>query len=88
MKHLPNNIRVLRSQADLTQRELADKLGVDQQAIARWELGRVVPRLEAVTALATLFTVSVGDLVTLKASYKLVWEPDFTVQQQQSGEAA
>jgi len=31
MKHLPNNIRVLRSQADLTQRELADKLKVDQQ---------------------------------------------------------
>lgn len=81
MKHLPNNIRVLRSQAGMTQRELADKLGVDQQAIARWESGRVVPRLEAVTALATLFTVSVGDLVTLKASYKLVWEPDFTVQQ-------
>ena len=31
MKHLPNNIRVLRSQEDLTQRELADKLKVDQQ---------------------------------------------------------
>lgn len=31
MKHLAQNIRVLRSKADLTQRELADKLGVDQQ---------------------------------------------------------
>ena len=29
MKHLAQNIRVLRSKADLTQRELADKLEPD-----------------------------------------------------------
>lgn len=39
-------IRAARGEAGLTQRQLAERLGTTQSAIARWESGRDVPRLD------------------------------------------
>ena len=39
-------IRAARAEAGLTQVELAERLGTTQSAIARWESGRDVPRLD------------------------------------------
>lgn len=40
---VPGLVRRVRRAADLSQRELADALGVDQSTVARWESGRSVP---------------------------------------------
>lgn len=40
---VPGLVRRVRRTADLSQRELADELGVDQSTVARWESGRSVP---------------------------------------------
>jgi transcriptional regulator with XRE-family HTH domain len=39
-------IRRARKRAGLTQAELADRAGTTQSAVARWESGRVSPRME------------------------------------------
>lgn len=39
----PNEIQELRKRLGLTQRELAERLGVCKQSVCNWETGRKVP---------------------------------------------
>jgi DNA-binding transcriptional regulator YiaG len=48
MKHEPNqnsNLVILRQRFELTQRDLADALGVTEQTVRNWEQGKAIPRL-------------------------------------------
>ena len=47
----------------MTQEDLADKVGVTRQAVAKWESGESVPDLEKSRLLAEAFGVSLDDLV-------------------------
>jgi len=49
------NIHDSRVQAGLTQEQLADRLGVTQEVVSRWERGRRMPRAEALEAISELF---------------------------------
>jgi len=40
----PDEIRGIRKRAELTQTELAERLGVTRDAVASWEIGRARPR--------------------------------------------
>lgn len=51
-------IRELRKSRELTQEELADKLGVSSQAISKWENGTCYPDMEQIPALASFFGIS------------------------------
>ena len=53
------NLRKLRQ---LTQEEVADKIGVTRQSVAKWESGETVPDLEKCRLLAELFGVTLDDL--------------------------
>lgn len=44
-------LRAARLEAGLSQRELADRVGTRQSAIARWESGRVSPRVDTLERL-------------------------------------
>ena len=46
------HIRALRHHLDLTQRELADRLGTRQQTISEWEIGMYKPRGASSTLLS------------------------------------
>jgi transcriptional regulator with XRE-family HTH domain len=50
-------LRELREAAELTQQELADKVGVKREAIARWEGGKREPSWGYVLALASALGV-------------------------------
>jgi len=50
----PGMVRRIRRMLDLSQRELAEGLGVAQARVARWETGTVSPDLETVVRLADL----------------------------------
>lgn len=61
---ISQNITTLRHLNELTQEELAARLGVSRQTVAKWESGESVPDLANAQALAALFGVSLDDLVT------------------------
>ena len=57
------NIRKYRRNADLTQEQLAEKLGVSFQAISRWENGTTYPDMEFLPSIAQFFGISVDSLL-------------------------
>ncbi len=60
---IENNIRRLRFDNDeMTQQELADKVGVSRQAILSIEKGKYFPSLELAFAIARAFGVSIVDV--------------------------
>lgn len=56
------NLQAARLNRHLTQAELANRLGVLQQNISRWERGFAVPRDDMKFRLATFFGVAVTEL--------------------------
>ncbi|MCH5282000.1 MAG: helix-turn-helix domain-containing protein [Lachnospiraceae bacterium] len=57
-----DNLIQLRKYKQLTQEDLAEKVGVTRQAIAKWEAGETMPDLERCRKLAEIFEVSLDDL--------------------------
>ncbi len=57
-------IRSLREARGLTQRQLAEAIGVTDKAVSKWESGRGLPDISLVDALASALGVSVAELLT------------------------
>lgn len=57
-------LKTLRKQTGFSQEKLAEKLGVSRQAVTKWETGAGTPELENLTAISTLFGVSLDELVS------------------------
>lgn len=58
-----NNLKLFRKQNGFTQEQVAEKLGVSRQAVAKWERGESVPDIENVIALADMYEITVDSLV-------------------------
>ncbi len=56
-------LQLLRKNKGLTQEELAEKLGVSRQAVAKWEAGQVYPDISNLIGISSLMNVSVDYLV-------------------------
>jgi transcriptional regulator with XRE-family HTH domain len=56
-------ITKLRKANDITQEELADKLGVSRQSVSKWESDLAYPETDKLIALATIFNCSVDYLL-------------------------
>lgn len=67
---LGENIRRLRRARDLTQEQLADRLGVTYQSVSRWEVGSAYPDIELLPAIADIFSVSVDELLGVPETEK------------------
>lgn len=61
-----NNLIQLRKIKHLTQEDLAEKVGVTRQAIAKWEAGETIPDLEKCKLLADIFDVSLDNLANFE----------------------
>lgn len=61
--NIGDNIRKYRKQTDMTQEQLADKLGTTYQSVSRWENGTTYPDMELLPVLAKMFNVSVDELL-------------------------
>jgi putative transcriptional regulator len=65
---LRNTLRVQRAKHDLTQEQLADRVGVTRKTINTIENGRYVPSTVLALRLARVFCVSVEELFQLADS--------------------
>ena len=68
MKQIGKNITQLRKTNNMTQMELADKLGISFQAVSNWERGNTMPDISKLPELADIFHISVDELLIEKAS--------------------
>ncbi|WP_368284793.1 helix-turn-helix domain-containing protein, partial [Enorma massiliensis] len=59
-----DTIRTLREQQGLTQRALAEAVGVTDKAVSNWESGRGLPDISLIESLAAALGVSVAELLT------------------------
>lgn len=58
-----HRLRELRKQANLTQQEIADKIGVNRVTYTNWEKGNREPNFDYLVKLADMFQVTTDDLL-------------------------
>lgn len=58
-----NNLKLFRKKHGYTQEQVAEKIGVSRQAVAKWEKGEALPDIENILALADIYGVTVDALV-------------------------
>ena len=63
-----DNLVQMRKILQMTQEDIAEKLGVTRQSVAKWEAGDSIPDLDKCKQLADIFGVSLDDLAN--------YEPD------------
>ncbi|MCR5590825.1 MAG: helix-turn-helix domain-containing protein [Lachnospiraceae bacterium] len=61
------NLVKLRKLKNLTQEDIAAKIGVTRQSVAKWEAGETIPDIDRCKLLAELFEVSLDDLANYEA---------------------
>ncbi len=57
-----DNLVQMRKMLQMTQEDIAEKLGVTRQSVAKWETGESIPDLDKCKQLADIFGVSLDDL--------------------------
>ena len=66
-----DNLIQMRKMRQMTQEDLAEKVGVTRQSVAKWESGESVPDLNKCKALAEVFGVSLDDLANYEQEENL-----------------
>lgn len=57
MEKLQISLAAARVNAGMTQKNVADRLGVSKQTIVNWEKGRVVPGIPEIETLARIYKI-------------------------------
>lgn len=65
-----NMIAVLRKENGMTQMELAEKMGVTDKAVSKWERDLSFPDVSSLPKLAEIFDISVDELMQVKSDTK------------------
>lgn len=68
--NIGENIRSCRRKMNLTQEQLADKLGVSFQSVSRWENDLTYPDMELIPALTGIFGISADELLGVPEAKK------------------
>lgn len=56
-------IKELRTQKNITQKELAEKIGVTDKAVSRWETGKGIPDVSLLIPLSNVLGITVNELL-------------------------
>ncbi len=63
LRNIGGKIAELRRGKNMTQMELADKLGISYQAVSNWERGNTMPDISKLPELIQIFDVTLGELL-------------------------
>lgn len=77
-KTLGMMIASLRKENGMTQLDLAEKMGVTDKAVSKWERDLSYPDVNSIPKLAEIFGISVDDLMQIKAEAKGSEKKDIT----------
>ncbi|CAI3350915.1 helix-turn-helix transcriptional regulator [Enterococcus cecorum] len=55
-------LKVLRVEADLTQKQVADKIGISPSTWSKWESGKSYPDVKEIEKIEKLFNVGYADI--------------------------
>lgn len=58
-----DKLQILRLEHNLSQEQLAERLGVSRQAITKWESGKSYPEIQRLITLSNIFNVKVDYLI-------------------------
>ncbi len=72
MQRVSKTISTLRKERNMTQMELADRLGISFQAVSNWERGQTMPDISKLSELAEIFGVTIDELLGNGKSTKVV----------------
>lgn len=67
MKNVGFKISELRKQHNMTQMELADRMGISFQAVSNWERGSSMPDISKLPELAQIFHVTIDEILSEKS---------------------
>lgn len=67
-----NNLMLYRRSLGISQRGMADRLGIPRSRLSLWESGRSIPAWKSALAIATFFEVTIGELFPLQAIQELI----------------
>ena len=62
LKNLGNRIEELRKKKNMTQENLAERLGVTSQAVSKWENNLCYPDIELIPTLCAIFNINLDDI--------------------------
>ncbi len=65
--NFPEKLQILRKSRGMTQEEMASRLNVSRQAVAKWEAGQALPDLANVVALSEMLNVTTDHLLKEQA---------------------
>ncbi len=63
MERIAKFLRERRKEKEMTQEQLAEKLGVSSRTVSRWETGSNLPDLSVLIELADLYNVDIRELI-------------------------
>lgn len=82
-KKVGNFISTMRKSLPLTQQEIAEKLGVTNKAVSKWETGEGYPEITIIPALAEILGVTVDELLNGEKLKSQNIEPAITASSKQ-----
>lgn len=69
---IASNITRLRTEARLTQLQLAEMLNYSDKAVSKWERGEAIPDIRVLIQLAEIYNIKVDDIITRPVAEKPV----------------
>lgn len=60
--NISDNIKRIRKENNLSQEELAEKLGVSRQSVSKWESGQAYPEMDKIIDISKKFNISIEEL--------------------------